>query len=46
MRNPQLFRLTHKQTNELRGLKKEIGDNFNNSSNQVPPLGIEPKFQV
>ena len=38
--------LIYKQTNELRGAKKENGGNFNNSSDSVPLLGIEPKFQV
>ena len=33
--------LIYKQTNELRGLKKENGGNFNNSSDSVPRAGGE-----
>ena len=37
--------LIYKQTNELRGFKKEIGGNFNNSSNSVPRAGVEPAWK-
>ena len=37
--------LIYKQTNELRGIKKEIGGDFNNSSNSVPRAGVEPAWK-
>ena len=37
--------LIYKQTNELRGGKKEIGESFMTFSNSVPRAGIEPAWK-
>ena len=38
--------LIYQQTNELRGVKKEIGENFNTLPNSVPRAGVEPAREL